>query len=430
VKEPRGGLHYGWVVLAALVIVMLLASGLRAVFGVFIKPMEATFGWDRAALSGAAALSLLLLGAAGPFVGWLADQWGPRRVILASVALLGIGTILSARVTALWHVYLTAGILMGLGAGGVGMSTAASVAARWFESRRGLVLGVIGGAMSAGQLVIVPLAVWLTLTLGWRRSYVWLGVILFALALPLTLLFIRNDPGERGLRAYGAGTGAAGPGAPPDPPEGRTGIADAMQVPAFWLLAGSFFVCGYTSNGLVLTHLVPHAAEHGFSEMHAAQALGVMGAMNILGTVASGWICDRFGRKGPLAFYYGVRGLSLLFLLYVWNVPSLHMFAAIFGLNYISTVPPTTTLTANIFGRYSVGALSGWIFFSHQVGAALGAAVGGWIFQATGSYSWAFISAALMAFLAVPMALAIKEAPVNRTPRATPAPAVLPAPAR
>jgi MFS family permease len=161
--------------------------------------------------------------------------------------------------------------------------------------------------------------------------------------------------------------------------------------------------------------------------MHAAQALGVMGAMNILGTVASGWICDRFGRKGPLAFYYGVRGLSLLFLLYVWNVPSLHIFAAIFGLNYISTVPPTTTLTANIFGRYSVGALSGWIFFAHQAGAALGAAVGGWIFSATGSYAWAFTSAALMAFLAVPMALAIKEVPVNRTPSETVAPAGLPA---
>jgi MFS family permease len=161
--------------------------------------------------------------------------------------------------------------------------------------------------------------------------------------------------------------------------------------------------------------------------MHAAQALGVMGGMNILGTVASGWICDRFGRKGPLAFYYGVRGLSLLFLLYVWNVPSLHIFAALFGLNYISTVPPTTTLTANIFGRYSVGALSGWIFFSHQVGSALGAAMGGWVFQATGSYTWAFVSAALLAFLAVPMALAIKEVPVTRTPSPTPAPARLPA---
>jgi len=284
----------------------------------------------------------------------------------------------------------------------------------------------VGGAMSAGQLVIVPLAVWFTLRYGWRQSFLYLGVLLLVIALPLTLLFIRDDPAQKGLKAYGAGQ-AARAGEPKAPPEGRTRVADAMQVPAFWLLAGTFFICGYTSNGLVLTHLVPHAAEHGFSEMHAAQALGVMGAMNILGTVASGFICDRFGRKRPLAFYYGVRGLSLLFLLYVWNVPSLHIFAAIFGLNYISTVPPTTTLTANIFGRYSVGSLSGWIFFAHQVGAALGAAVGGWVFQSTGSYSWAFISAALLAFLAVPMALAIKEAPVTRTPEPTPAPAGLPA---
>ncbi|HSE02652.1 MAG TPA: MFS transporter [Methylomirabilota bacterium] len=425
-KASRGGLHPAWIVLGALVVVILLGSGLRAVFGVFIKPMETTFGWDRASLSGAAALSLLLLGAAGPFVGWLADQWGPRRVIMLSVLLLGIGTILTSQVTALWHVYLTAGVLMALGSGGVGMSTAATVAARWFEGRRGLVMGMIGGAMSAGQLIVVPLAVIFTLTFGWRQSFIWLGLLLFIVAVPLTVLFIRNDPAEKGVKAFGAGHAVA-PGGMPAPPEGRTGIGDAIQVPAFWLLAGSFFVCGYTSNGLVLTHLVPHAAEHGFSEMHAAQALGVMGAMNILGTVASGWICDRFGRKGPLAFYYGVRGLSLLFLLSVWNVPSLHIFAAIFGLNYISTVPPTTTLTANIFGRYSVGALSGWIFFAHQAGAALGAAVGGWIFSATGSYAWAFVSAAMMAFLAVPMALAIKEVPVNRTPRATPAAAGLPA---
>ncbi len=425
-KAPRRTLHYAWVVLGALVVVMLLGSGLRAVFGVFIKPMETTFGWDRAALSGAAAISLLLLGAAGPIVGWLADQWGPRRVIFLSAILLGLGAMLSSRVSALWQIYITCGVLMGLGAGGVGMSTGAALAARWFEARRGLVMGLVGGAMSAGQLVIVPLAVWFTLSYGWRQSFLYLGVLLLVIALPLTLLFIRDDPAQKGLAAYGAGQ-AARAGEPAAPPEGRTRVAHAMQVPAFWLLAGTFFICGYTSNGLVLTHLVPHAAEHGFSEMHAAQALGVMGAMNILGTVASGFICDRFGRKGPLAFYYGVRGLSLLFLLYVWNVPSLHIFAAIFGLNYISTVPPTTTLTANIFGRYSVGSLSGWIFFAHQVGAALGAAVGGWVFQSSGSYSWAFISAALLAFLAVPMALAIKEAPVTRTPEPTPAPAGLPA---
>jgi predicted MFS family arabinose efflux permease len=194
---------------------------------------------------------------------------------------------------------------------------------------------------------------------------------------------------------------------------------DAARVPQFWLLMATFFVCGYTSNGMVLTHFMPHALEHNFSEIQASAALGVMGAMNIVGTIGSGWICDRFGRRGPLATYYFLRGVSLLFLLYVWNVPSLHVWAAIFGLNYISTVPPTTTLTANIFGRYSVGELSGWIFFSHQVGAALGAALAGWVYEWTGTYSSAFVSAAVMAFLAAALSLAIREEPV--TTRPTPA---------
>jgi MFS family permease len=416
----REKLHYAWVVLGAVVVIMLVASGLRAVFGVYIKPMEATFGWDRASLSGVAALSLLLLGAVGPFVGWLADRWGPRRVIVASCALLGLGTLLSSQVMTLWQIYLTAGILMSVGGGGVQMSTAAAVVARWFESRRGLALGVMGGSMSAGQLVIVPLAMWLTLHYGWRHSYVWLGITLLVTALPLAFWLVKDEPAQMGLLPLGASAGAARLASSATPADQRVPVAEAMQVPAFWLLAGTFFVCGYTTGGLVLTHLVPHAADHGFSEMDAAQALGVMGAMNILGTVASGWICDRFGRKGPLAFYYGVRGLSLLFLLYVWNLPSLEIFAAVFGLNYISTVPATTALTANIFGRYSIGTLSGWIYLSHQVGAALGAALGGLIFQATGSYSWAFVSGAILAFVAAGMALAIKEDPLRREPRAAP----------
>ena len=207
-KAPRRRLHYAWVVLGALVVVMLLGSGLRAVFGVFIKPMETTFGWDRAALSGAAAISLLLLGAAGPIVGWLADQWGPRRVIFLSAILLGLGAMVSSRVSALWQIYITCGVLMGLGARGVGMSTGAAPAARWFEARRGLVMGLVGGAMSVGQLVIVPLAVWFTLSYGWRQSFLYLGVLLLVIALPLTLLFIRDDPAQKGLEAYGAGQAA------------------------------------------------------------------------------------------------------------------------------------------------------------------------------------------------------------------------------
>jgi MFS family permease len=419
-SRARGALHDAWIVLGAVMIIMLLASGLRAVFGVFIKPIEATFGWDRASLSGVAALSLLLLGAVGPVAGWLADRWGPRRVIVFGCLILAAGTVLSSQVMSLWQIYLSAGVLMAVGGGGIQMSTAATVAARWFEARRGLVLGILGGAMSAGQLVIIPLAVWLTLHHGWRQSFLWLGIALLIIALPLALWFVKDDPARYGLQPYGAGQSRPEGGQHPKTPERRVPIGEAMQVPAFWLLASTFFVCGYTTGGLVLTHLVPHAADHGFSEMNAAQAMGVMGALNILGTVASGWICDHFGRKGPLAFYYAVRGLSLLFLLYVWNVPSLNLFAAIFGLNYISTVPATTTLTANIFGRYSIGTLSGWIYFAHQVGAALGAAVGGWMFQATGSYGWAFVSGAVLAFVAAALALAIKEEPLQKTPRPAP----------
>ena len=420
-------IYYGWIVLAAVVFVMLGASGIRAVFGIFIKPIEAEFGWTRAQLSGAAALSLFVLGAVGPLVGWLADVWGPRRVLLLATVILGAGTVLTSFVGQLWQMYASAGVLMAAGAGGLGIATTATIAARWFVARRGLILGILGGAMSAGQMVVVPLAMALISLYGWRASFLWLGVGMLALALPVIALLVRNDPVDRGLEPYGAGVAgrASMPAAPAR--ERRVPVAEAMGIPSFWLLAVTFFVCGYTSNGLVLTHLVPHAAEHGFSEMHAAQALGLMGAMNIVGTVASGWICDRIGRKGPLAIYYGLRGASLVFLLYVWNVPSLHVFAAIFGLNYISTVPPTTTLIANIFGRLSVGALAGWIFFSHQVGSALGAWAGGAIFDATGSYAWAFLSAAVLAFIASGLSLLIKEAPISAKPTPSPIPTAAPA---
>src|SRR5262244_760451 len=407
VIRTRSALYYGWILLIAVVFVMLAGSGIRAVFGVFIKPIETAFG---------------------PVVGWLADTWGPRRVMLLSSVVLGVGTVLASFVGHLWQLYASAGVLMAMGSGGLGMATSSSIAARWFVARRGLILGILGGAMSAGQMLVVPLSMILIGLYGWRSSFLWLGVGVLVLAIPLIVAFVRDDPKDKGLEPYGANTPAARAfGGVSD--ERRVPVSEAMGTPAFWLLASTFFVCGYTSNGLVLTHLIPHAAEHGFSEMHAAQALGLMGAMNIVGTILSGWICDRFGRKGPLAFYYGVRGLSLIFLLYVWNVPSLHIFAAIFGLNYISTVPPTATLTANIFGRLSVGALSGWIYFSHQVGSAIGAWAGGAIFDATGSYSWAFLSAAVMAFVAAGLSLLIREVPVSARPTRRPTPSGAPVPA-
>jgi MFS family permease len=412
-------LHPAWIVLGALTLCLLASTGVRSVFGVYIKPMEAEFGWSRGALSMAAAISLLLLGATGPFAGRLADHWGPRTVIVLSLTLLGLGSIASAFVQNLWQVYLTAGVLMAVGAGGAALSTGSAVVARWFDTSRGVAMGLAAGGMSAGQLIVIPLATVLTLYFGWRASFLWLGIGLLVLVVPIGAWLVRNTPEERGLRALGA-TGPTQTAAQivAEQKAARVSVSEAAQTLPFWLLMGSFFVCGYTSNGMVLTHFMPHALEHNFTAMQASTALGVMGAMNILGTIGSGWLCDRFGRRGPLATYYFVRGLSLLFLLYVWNVPSLHVWAAIFGLNYISTVPPTTTMTANIYGRFSVGELSGWIFFAHQVGAALGAALAGWIFEWTGSYSSAFVSAAIMGFVAAGLVLLIREEPVRARPLA------------
>lgn len=419
-----GRVHYAWVVLGATAVVLLAATGVRSAFGVFIKPMEAEFGWTRSALSGVAAVSLLVLGAVGPLVGRIADRWGPRQVVIASVIILAGGSIASSAIQSLGQLYATIGILMAVGAGGVAMSTGASVIARWFEARRGLVLGIVGAAMSAGQLIVIPLATALTLWLSWRTSFLVFGAAVLVFVLPVALAFLRNAPEERGLRPYGATNATAAGHAVAAQGSGRVSIGDAARFPQFWLLMATFFVCGYTSSGLVLTHFMPHALEHSFSEWEASAALGVMGAMNIVGTISSGWLCDRFGRRGPLATYYFIRGLSLLYLLYVHDVPSLTLWAAIFGLNWISTVPPTTTLTANIFGRFSVGELSGWIFLSHQVGAALGAALAGWLYEWTGNYNAAFISAAFLAFAATGMALAIREerVAVRSAPATAPAP--------
>src|SRR5499427_9646895 len=208
--RPDRRIHYAWVVLGVLVVIMITAGGLRASFGVFIKPIEAELGWSRTSLSIAAAVSLLLYGALAPLAGRAADLWGARTVFTASLALMAVGALASAYMTRLWHLYLASGILMAVGAGGATLTSAVPLLTRWFDKRRGLVMGVAGAAMSAGQLVVIPLATWLTLTIGWRQSYIWLGLGLLVLVLPLGAAFLRNDPRDKRLAPYGAATIAHG----------------------------------------------------------------------------------------------------------------------------------------------------------------------------------------------------------------------------
>jgi MFS family permease len=425
--DLEGRVHYAWVVLGTMTALLLVASGARGAFGLFIKPLEAEFGWGRTALSTVASVSLFVYGAIGPIVGRVADRWGPRSALGVAVALVGIGAIASAFISTLWQLYLTAGIITAIGAGGAAMSVTASLVSRWFDRHRGLALGIAGGGMAAGQLLVIPALMAITLSMGWRAAYIAVGVTFLLLMLPLTLRLIRNDPADLGLRPFGTVAAAATANVSPES-HARTSIVAAARTWPFWMLAGSFWICGYTTTGLVLTHLIPHATEHGFHAAHAAQALGVMGALNIVGTVGSGWLCDRFGLRGPLAGYYLFRGLSLVFLPLIGTLPGLFAFAALFGLNYISTVPATTALTANLYGRRSVGELFGWIFFSHQVGAAVGSTVGGYLYDRFGDYTAAFYSAAVLAFAATIMVLAIREpaTPGAERPHPRPVPATAP----
>jgi MFS family permease len=414
-RKQGARLHYAWVVTGVTCVALLAVAGVRSSFGVFVQPLQHEFGWDRAAISVTAVLSMLLYGALGPLAGKLADQYGPKSILVGSVLLTAIGVFASSTMSRLWQFHLYYGLITSIGAGGAAMVTAAAMTSRWFAERRALIMGLAGAGVSAGQLLILPLAAYLELSYGWRWSFAGMGLILVVLVLPAIVVFFRNDPAEMGLMPYGAGSRQAIASASAEPLK-ATSLVVAVRHPGFWLLAGSFFVCGYTSTGLIGVHLIPHAVDHGFPKMAASSAMGLMGAMNVIGTTASGYICDRYGKRIPLAIYYFLRGLSLFFLLGVRDVTGLNLFAIVFGLNYISTVPPTSMLTAELFGRRSVGMLFGWIFFSHQIGAGLASYVGGLVYDRTGTYDWAFISAGILGILAAGMVLAIREQPRRPSP--------------
>ncbi len=421
--EPatRKRLHYAWIVIGVTFLALMAGMGVRSNFGVYIKPLEAEFHTTREPVSRINFLALLVFAFLQPAIGAIVDRFGPRLVLAGSMLLAGLGTIGMASAPSLLWVGILYMLVGGVASGGAAQTAATSVATRWFATSRGLAIGIAGAGASTGQLIFFPLATWLLLKTGWRFSYLLQGLCMAGLMFPIVAWLARSDPKDLGLQPYGAGESSAGAGAGPPSADRaaakrRVPLAQAARNRDFWLLALGFFVCGYTTTGVIQFHFIPYAVDHGFHQMEAANALGLMGALNIVGTICSGRICDKVGNRIPLSIVYFFRALAILFLLVVRDGVMLTFWAVAFGLTYIASVPPTAGLTADLFGKLAVGQLFGWIYLSHQVGAAIGSWIGGVLYDMSGNYVAAFLSAAALAFVAAAMTYAIRESPRQPVP--------------
>lgn len=387
--EPRTKFHYAWVVAAVTFLVLLATAAIRATPGVLMVPLEQEFHWTAAAISGAIAINLALFGLIGPFAASLMDRWGLRGIVLLALALLAVSVALTTQMRSQWQLTLLWGVLVGSGTGVTSMVLAAIVANRWFEQRRGLVLGMLSGANATGQLLFLPPLARAVETSGWRTATeIVAGTA--ALVFVLVWAFMRNTPEELNLKPYGWTSGSRHLTQPALKP--MTALRIALRSPAFWVLAGSFFVCGASTNGLIGTHLIPACHDAGIPEVRAANLLAMMGIFDIVGTTASGWLTDRFSSRYLLFAYYSLRGLSLLFLPHtlLHGGSTLNWFAVFYGLDWIATVPPTVRLTADAFGRENTGVIYGWIGASHQLGASLSALLAGTLRTSLGNYAPAF----------------------------------------
>jgi sugar phosphate permease len=399
-----GRFRYGWIVLVVAAAVILLGAGTRAAPGALLLGIQADTGWSVAQISIAGAAGLLLLGLGGPVSGVLIDRFGIRRLTVGALLLTAFGMGASSFSRELWQLVLLFGLVAGFGAGLVASSLGPVIANRWFIRGRGVVVGVFGASASAGQLVFFPLLTFIAISFGWREATLAMAVLLLAAIVPAALL-LRERPSDVGERARGATAET-----PVEPVRADPGVMRrAARTWEFWILAGTFFICGATSNGVVGQHFIAHAVDHGFTPITASGALAVMGAFNFFGTIASGWLTDRVDPRKLLLVYYAFRGLSLLYLPAIHDNVDMAGFAVLFGLDYIATVPPTVALVADTFGRRNVGIVYGWVYFAHMFGAAILAVVAGVIRDNAGTYTAAFVLAGWLAIMAGIGALAIKR---------------------
>jgi len=408
--------HYAWIVLAITFVVLLVAAAIRATPAILIVPFEAEFGWSRATISLAISVNLLLYGLMGPFAAGVINRYGPRRVMAVSIALIGLGTLATIGMKHAWQLMTLWGVLVGLGTGMVAVVMGATVVQRWFHLHRGLALGLLTASSATGQLIFLPLLAKLVVSSGWRWAVVVIAAVALSVA-PIALWLMRDRPGDKGLRPYGL------PATEPAPtPIGGNPIVAALSALSiasrsreFWILAGSFFVCGASTNGLIGTHLIPACMDHGIPEVRAAGLLALMGIFDLVGTTGSGWLSDRFDNRMLLFTYYGLRGLSLLYLPYGFGSEGhgLGLFAVFYGLDWIATVPPTVALTRQAFGPERASLVFGWIMAAHQVGAALSASFAGFIRTTEGNYDHAFLLAGVLCMISAIGVLFAAKHPVK-----------------
>ena len=399
--------HPAWIVAACTFLVLLVAAGVRSTPGVLIVPLEAEFGWSRATISFAVAVNILLYGLMGPFAAAIIERFGLRRTVGCALALLSLGVALTPLMTQSWHLVLLWGVLVGSGSGVMSLVLASTVASRWFSARRGLVVGVLTASTATGQLIFLPVLASLAGTFGWRAVSLVLSAVAALLILPVSA-FLWDRPSDRGVPPFGASVIVPRVAPSMNPARRALGALGAgFGSRDFWLLSGSFFVCGASTNGLIGTHLIPACIDHGIPEVTAAGLLAAMGIFDLVGTTLSGWLSDRWDNRMLLAWYYGLRGLSLLFLPFAFDAgfagfgfAGLSLFAVFYGLDWIATVPPTVRLAARCFGEDNAPVMFGWIAAAHQVGAASAAWLAGVARVDTGSYLFAFMGAGAMCLVA------------------------------
>ncbi|MBY0242037.1 MAG: MFS transporter [Burkholderiaceae bacterium] len=410
-RLERRGIHYAWVIVAVTFMTGLASSAALGLPGALLQPLAQEFGWSVEAISSALAVRFALFGLMGPFAAILMARFGLRNVVVTALGLIATGSLLATRMTAFWHLVALWGVMLGVASGMTALVLSAVVSNRWFETRRGLVVGVLTASAATGQLAFLPVGAWLVQQYGWRMA-VWPVFMACALVALAAWLLMRDRPTDVGQAPYGQAPDVLP--APAAPMRLTVGtpfavLKEAAAHRTFWLLAGTFFICGLSTNGLIQTHFISLCGDAGLAAVPAASVLAMMGIFDLVGTILSGWLSDRYDNRKLLFWYYSLRGLSLLWLPYSeFTLYGLSLFAMFYGLDWIATVPPTVRLTAATFGPEKAGMVFGWIFASHQLGAAVAAFGAGKVRTLLFTYNPALFAAGAACLVAALLALAVR----------------------